>query len=214
MPFDKLETKHIANLIQSDPITCVHYNDHHMKGFQKLCMKDDMIFGPLLDFIFVIEFQNRVSDYDHGLLWVANAPTYGLDSNKIIENFVHKYITCDTEKLTPNFCEVQRYHHKKTCRKKNQAICHFHFPWSRMEETKIIEPIPLGNLSPLEKTRLNEINNKSFDELNKMDLQTTLTMSFTTLLKSISIDKDTYINELKVKFKKPTIFLQRSCKDI
>jgi len=52
---------------------------------------------------------------------------------------------------------------------------------SPLEEIKIIEPIPLGNLSPLEKTRLNEINNKFFDELNKMDLQTALTMSFTTL---------------------------------
>jgi hypothetical protein len=74
-----------------------------------------------------------------------------LDSNKIIENFVDKYITCDSENLTPNFCEAQRYHHTKTCRKKNQAICCFNFPWSPMEETHIIEPILLGNLSPLEK---------------------------------------------------------------
>ncbi len=37
-------------------------------------------------------------------------------------------------------------------------------------------------------------------------------MPFTTFLKSISIDKDTYIDVLKVKLKKPTIFLQRSCK--
>jgi hypothetical protein len=83
-----------------------------------------------------------------------------------------------------------------------------------MEETQIIEPVSLGNLSHLEKTRLNEINNNFFDELNKLDLQTTLTISFTTLLKSISIDEDTNINALKVKLKKPTIFLQRSCKDI
>ncbi len=108
-------------------------------------------------------------------------------------------MTCDSEKLTPNFCEAQRYHHKKTCRKKNQVICHFNFPWTPMEEKKIIEPVPLGNLSPLEKTRLNEINNNFFDELNKMDLQTTLTISFITLLDSISIDKDTNINALKVK---------------
>jgi hypothetical protein len=66
----------------------------------------------------------------------------------------------------------------------------------------------------LEKTRLNEINYNFFDELNKMDLETTLTMSFTTLLESISNEKDTYINALKVKIKKPTIFIQRSCKDI
>jgi hypothetical protein len=83
-----------------------------------------------------------------------------------------------------------------------------------MEETQIIEPISLENLSLSEKPHLNEINNNFFDELNKLDLQTTPTMSFTTFLESISIDKDTYINALKVKLKKPTIFLQRSCKDI
>ncbi len=50
--------------------------------------------------------------------------------------------------------------------------------------------------------------------LMKCKLQTTPTMSFTTFLESISIDKATYINAFKVKLKKPTIFLQRSCKDI
>ncbi len=88
----------------------------------------------------------------------------------------------------------------------------FHPPL--MEEIQILEPIPLGNLSPLKKTYINEINNKFFDELNQMDLHTTPTMPFITLLESISIHKDTNINALKVKLKKPTIFLQRSCKDI
>jgi hypothetical protein len=61
MSFDKLETKHIANLIQFDPIICVCYNDHHMKCFQKLCMEDNMIFGPLLDSFFVTKFENHGS---------------------------------------------------------------------------------------------------------------------------------------------------------
>jgi hypothetical protein len=116
-----------------------------MKYFQKLCIKDDTIFEPLLDFFFVTKFQNHGSEHDHGLLWVVNVPTYGLDPNKIIENFVDKYITFDSDKLPPNFHGVQRYHHKKTCEKKNQATCCFNFPWPSMEETQILEPIPLGN---------------------------------------------------------------------
>jgi ABC-type oligopeptide transport system substrate-binding subunit len=83
-----------------------------------------------------------------------------------------------------------------------------------MEERKFLEPIPLGNLSPLKKNYLNEINDNFFDELNKMDLHKTPIMPSITFLESISIDKDTYMNALKVKFKKPTIFLQRSCKNI
>ncbi len=72
-----------------------------------------------------------------------------------------KYITCDNDKLIPNFREVQRHRHKKIGRKKNLTICHFNFPWPLIEETKIIEPIPLGNLSPSEKTHLNELINNN-----------------------------------------------------
>ncbi len=39
-------------------------------------------------------------------------------------------------------------------------------------------------------------------------------MSFNALLKFLSIDKETYINALWVKLKKPTTVLQRLCKDI
>ncbi len=39
IPFDKLEPKHVANLIQCDPITCAWYYDHCMKSFHTLWMK-------------------------------------------------------------------------------------------------------------------------------------------------------------------------------
>jgi hypothetical protein len=54
--------------------------------FSKLYMKKYTIFGNLLDFFFVI-VQNNGSKHDHGLLWVANAPTHHLGYNKIFEFF-------------------------------------------------------------------------------------------------------------------------------
>ncbi len=63
-----------------------------MKTFRRLCIKDNLIFGHLLNFFFVTKFQNYESQHNHGLLWVANAPIYGLDSNYAIENFVDMYI--------------------------------------------------------------------------------------------------------------------------
>jgi len=80
-------------------------------------MKDNFIFGHLLNLIFVTKFQSYESQHDHGLLWVANALIYGA-----IENFVEKYISYDNNKLAPSFCEAQTHCHKKTCRKKNQVI--------------------------------------------------------------------------------------------
>jgi hypothetical protein len=119
-------------------------------------MKDNSNFGHLLDYFFVTEFQTRGSQHDHGLLWVTNAPTYSLDSNNAIENFVEKCISCDNNKLTPNIREAQTHCHKKTCRKKNQAICRFNFPWPPMEKTQILEPFQMESLTPSKRVHLSD----------------------------------------------------------
>ncbi len=115
------------------------------------CVWNDSIFGPLLDFFFVTKFQSHGSQHDHELLWVANAPIYGLDSNNAIENFVDKYISCDNNKLVPNLCEAQTHHHKKTCRKKNECICQFNFPWPPMEKNTNSWTIFNGIFNPFKK---------------------------------------------------------------
>ncbi len=90
-----------------------------MNFFRSLCMKDNSIFGAfILGFFFVTKFQSHENQHDHGLLWVTNAPLYGLDSNNAIENFVKKKISCDNNKLTPNLHEAQTHHYEKSCRKK------------------------------------------------------------------------------------------------
>ncbi len=110
---------------------------------------------------------------------------------------MEKYISCDNNKLAPNVHETQTHHHKKTCRKKNQAICQFNFPCPLMEKTQILKSFPMEYLTPSKRVHLGEINKRIFEELNKSDLQTTI-MSFNTLLKKI-IDKKTCINALQVK---------------
>jgi hypothetical protein len=91
-------------------------------------MKDNSIFGAfILDFFFVKKFQSHGSQHDHRLLWLTNAPLYGLDSNNVIENFVKKYISCGNNKVTPNLHDSPTHRYKKTCRKKNQAIRQFIF---------------------------------------------------------------------------------------
>jgi hypothetical protein len=126
-------------------------------------MKDNSIFQHLLDFFFVTKFQSHGNQHDHGLLWVANAQIYGLDSNNAIENFLNKHISCDNNKLAPNLCEVQTHCHKKICRKKNQAICGFNFRWPPMEKTQILEPFPTESLTPSKRVHLGEINKRIFE---------------------------------------------------
>jgi len=108
-------------------------------------MNDDTIFEPLLDFFFVTKFQNHRSEHDHGFLWVVNAPAYGLDFNKIIETFVDKYIIVTMINCHQTSTRFKDIITKKNCKKKNQDIWCFNFPWPLVEETQILEPIPLGN---------------------------------------------------------------------
>lgn len=76
----------------------------------------------------VREFQNCKSELDHGILWVVNAPTYGVNSNNTIENFVNKYMTYDIDGQAPNLYEAQTHCHKNICKKKIKSfvILSFH----------------------------------------------------------------------------------------
>jgi hypothetical protein len=55
-------------------------------------------------------------------LWVVNAPTYGLNSNNTIENFVNKYMTYDIDGQAPNLYEAQHIVTKTFVRKKSSYL--------------------------------------------------------------------------------------------
>jgi hypothetical protein len=50
----------------------------------------------------------------------------------------------------------------------------FNFPWPPMEKKQILEPFPMEFLTPSKRVHLGEVNKNKFNELNKIDLQTTL----------------------------------------
>ena len=123
--------------------------------------------------ILLHEFQHRGSKHDHGLLWIENAPICGIDSNATIENFINRYILCDNHILTSNFREAQIHRHKKTCRKKNQQVCRFNYPWPPIKETTILNSLS-ESISFIDKTRLNNINTQDFNVLTNMNIETTM----------------------------------------
>lgn len=52
---------------------------------------------------FLIEFQKCGLPYDHGLLWIENAPYFCVSSNEVIEHFVNKYLTMDETIIKRNY---------------------------------------------------------------------------------------------------------------
>ncbi len=49
-------------------------------------MKDYSIFGSISSSFLVLEFQNSGNEHDHGLLWIKNAPMYGVHTNEEISS--------------------------------------------------------------------------------------------------------------------------------
>jgi hypothetical protein len=56
--FDELESKHFANLVKSNLVTCTRYYDHRMATFHILLKKDSSIYGKVDDFLFC----NKISE--------------------------------------------------------------------------------------------------------------------------------------------------------
>ena len=90
---ETIEKCDIDHLVRKDPVTCACYYRHRIHTLKQLLCHDETIYGKILVFYFVTEFQNRGSAHEHGLLWIENAPIYGKNRNLEIKNFLDKYIT-------------------------------------------------------------------------------------------------------------------------
>jgi hypothetical protein len=97
---------------------------------------------------FIIEFKNCGSKHDHGLLWIKNAPMYGVHTNEKIEQFTDIYISCDVSLLLNPLQNAQQHQYTCTCKKKNHVVCRFHYPLPPMHATKILEPFQINGNYP------------------------------------------------------------------
>ena len=68
-----------AELIRSDPVTCMRHFEHKFRSLLNLILKPEGgVFSPyaLVDFFTRLEFQMRGSPHSHGLYWIKDAPVY------------------------------------------------------------------------------------------------------------------------------------------
>jgi hypothetical protein len=172
-----LSFNEVAELIRSDPVSCMRHFDHRNRALLNVLFKPDAgIFSPykLTDYFSRLEFQMRGSPHSHGLYWIQEAPVY-VEGDYLSENacihFIDKFVTCernediDMEKVIA----YQIHKHSNTCKKKlkNGQTCRFGFPKPPMEETRILLPLS-QNVDPAEKHQARELYRRIQDELNIM----------------------------------------------
>jgi hypothetical protein len=186
------------------------YYNHRTKAFRELLQKESCILGEVVDFFFVTKFQHRGSEHEHALIWIKNAPKFRVNSKEEIENFVEKYISTDKSLLPSTLQEAQTHKHSRTCRKKGQSICRFHYPLPPMKQTTILEP-----LENTDAKTLLYLQNKAKDIfLYLKQLETGIDMKFEDFLKKFQMDEETYILILRSQLKRPQVFLKRTLNNI
>ncbi len=101
--------------------------------------------SPSGEIVVRIEFQSRGSPHAHCVLWVKDAPLYGVASNTdIICAFIDQYVTCaipgDECSKLKQVLAVQQHRHSSYC--KRHKSCRFRFPHPPSANTVIAESSP------------------------------------------------------------------------
>ena len=107
-------------------------------------MSENAPLGKLKDWFYRVEYQQRGSPHIHMLIWLENAPIFGIDEDEDVVHFIDQIITCskphnDTELV--DLVNRQTHRHSHTCRKNSTKVCRFNYPQAPMRSTKILNPL-------------------------------------------------------------------------
>lgn len=113
-----------CRLIQSDPVTCARHFDYMVQRYMHDFLgSENSPLGKLKESYYTAEMQHRGSPHIHLLLWIEDAPVYGIDSNESVIDFIDSVITCskpgEDSTLFP-FVSRQLHKHSRTCKKGNR----------------------------------------------------------------------------------------------
>ena len=92
----------------------------------------------------LVEYQQRGSPHVHMMLWLENAPVFGIDKYEDVISFIDQIITCETPKDNADLLDLvnqQTHRHSHTYRMKSKSICRFNYPQPPMRTTQILYPL-------------------------------------------------------------------------
>lgn len=114
-----------CRLIQSDPVTCARHFDYQISPFlTNFLLKGAQPLGNISDWFYRVEYQQRGSPHIHMLIWLENAPVFGVDV--VVTDFIDQTISCKWPVDNPelqNLVTRQIHRHSHTCQKKSKTEC-------------------------------------------------------------------------------------------
>ena len=124
-----------CRLIQSDPVTCARHFDFQFNTFLKtILLSETAPLGKIKDWFYRVEYQQQGSPHVHMLIWLEDAPVFGVDKDEDVSSFIDKIITCrkpDDDTTLLNLVNIQR----------GKSVCRFNYPQPPMRSTRILHPL-------------------------------------------------------------------------
>ena len=182
-----------CRLIQSDPVTCARHFDFQFNTFLKQFMMSNNAPLHLKIGFTELNINQRGSPHIHMLIWLQDAPVFGVDEDDDVTSFVGQIITCRKPSGDPtllNLVSRQTHRHSHTCRKRSKNVCRFNYPQPAMRSTTILHPLE-NDVSQAEVKKLKEIWNDIKKKLN--DLKEGENITFDELLENLGVSETKYL---------------------
>ena len=160
--------------------------------------------GEMVDYVIRVEFQARGSPHAHTVIWVKDAPKYGIDSDEQICHFIDKYISCeipqDNEELKELVLTLQQHKHSSYC--KRGRGCRFHFAQLPSYNTLISDPTNDTDMLKKVANTLTKVRKELVDKNVNMNV------NLDELLRNLSVSHTDYVNALRTSSRGNVIVLR------
>ena len=200
-----------CRLIQGDPVTCARHFDYQVNQFiNNFLLSKAAPQGKIADWFYRVEYQQRGSPHIHMLIWLENAPTFGVDFDYDVVKFIGKIITCEKPTEDSDLLALvnrQVHRHSHTCRKKSKSVCRFNYPQPPMRSTKILYPLDIDNMDDDELDQHKDAWQFIKKYLN--DMKEGEDITFDQLCINLKLTEQNYLLAIRSSLKTPTIFLKR-----
>jgi hypothetical protein len=143
------------------------------------------------------------------LIWLENAPTFGVDLDRDVVSFIDKIITCEKPNDNPELITLvnrQVHRHSHTCRKKSKSVCRFNYLQPPMRSTKILHPLDTVDMDD-ELDQHKDTWKLIKKHLN--DMKEGEDITFDQLLVKLKLTEQNYLLAIQSSLKQATIFLKR-----
>ena len=130
-----------SNWLKRNPITAARHFHYRLNVFfQQFLKSTARPLGEIADYAIRIEFQARGSPHAHCVIWVKDAPEFGVDNNDDVCDFIDQYVSCkvpvEDGKLKDLVLLLQKRKHSSYCRR--NKTCRFSLPVQKPSLQKMI----------------------------------------------------------------------------